>query len=576
MMKPTAFSSPTDQLLTERGHPARHRSGPRAGRPRSIWFRSAVILLFLAAALLAQDAPPENFVTNGDFSKASADPAWADGWQKASNGLVTREQESDKYFIRLVSQQPGEYIEVSQVVPIPDGVKGLELMMRFRTSGIKFGASFVCDGRARFSFLAADGISVKPSPGDVIFDSHAKDWTEIRRQFLVPEGAVRLKVILCINKAASGTLDIGEVRLSTMNQADIDAIVMAPMLLAKKKAEDEEEIKRMLSLPPKTAEIKVSGNKLVTADGKEVWLQGVNVPSLEWSAKGENILQSMKVALVDWKANAVRLPVHDGFWFGTGKPPKVPPNDAEAYRKIVDDAVTMAASQGAYLILDLHRFWMPEERDIQFWKDAAARYKNNPAVIFDIFNEPGDRGWAIWRDGGEVKGKPKKGEPEPQAIQSVGMQALVNAVRGTGARNLIIAGGVGSAYDLQGILEGYALTDQSGNGIMYATHFYNWHRNWEKHFLPVAEKYPVFVGETGADINKMSFIPAKNQEDPYTWVPDALGMIQKYKLNWTAFSLHPKCTPVLISNWNYDPTPFWGVFVKDALGGKQFELKKMR
>lgn len=576
-MKPTVIPSPTDRLPTERGRPARHRSGSREGRPRSVWFPSAAILVFLAAALLAQDAPPENFVTNGDFSKASSDPAWAAGWEKDKTGLVTWETENEQRFVRLVSQQPGEYLQVAQIIPIPDGAKGLDLFIRFRTSGVKFGASFVCDARARFQFQNAAGEAVKPSPGDVVFDSHAKDWTGIKRQFLVPEGAVKLNVILCINKAASGTLDVAEVRFSAMKQAEVDAIVMAPMLLEKKKAEDAEAIQKMLALPAKTAEIKVSGNQLVTVDGgKPVWLQGVNVPSLEWSAKGENILQSMKVALVDWKANAVRLPVHDGFWFGTGKPPKAPANDADAYRKIVDDAVAMAASQGAYLILDLHRFWMPEQRDIEFWKDAAARYKNNPAVIFDIFNEPGDRGWAIWRDGGEVRGKAKKGEPEPPAIQSVGMQALVNAVRETGAKNLIIAGGVGSAYDLQGILQGYALTDQTGNGIMYATHFYNWHRNWEKHFLPVAEKYPVFVGETGADINKMSFIPAKNQEDPYTWVPDALGMIQKYKLNWTGFSLHPKCTPVLITNWNYDPSPFWGAFVKDALGGRQFELKNMR
>jgi hypothetical protein len=111
---------------------------------------------------------------------------------------------------------------------------------------------------------------------------------------------------------------------------------------------------------------------------------------------------------------------------------------------------------------------------------------------------------------------------------------------------------------------------------MYATHFYNWHRNWEKHFLPVAAKYPVLVGETGADIKKMPFVKAQDQEDPATWVPDAIGLIQKYKLNWTAFSLHPKSTPILISDWNYTPTPFWGVFVKDALSGKQFEMKRMR
>ena len=526
---------------------------------------------------LAQNAGTQNLAVNGDFSAATQNPAWADGWQMEKEGKITRETENGKSFIRLASQQPGQFIQVSQIIPVPAGIKGFDYSVRFRTNGIKFGASFTCDARARFQFLTADNKPAKPSPGEAVFDSHAKDWTELSRHFLVPEGAVQLKVMLCINKAASGTLDIGEVRLTRMSDADADALIMAPVLMAKKKAADEEEVKRLLALPAKTAEIKVAGNRLVTVNGeKPVWLQGLNVPSLEWSAKGENIQQSVKVALTEWKANAIRLSVFDGFWFGTGKPPQSKPNDAEAYRKIVDDAVAMAAGQGAYLILDLHRFGIPEERDVLFWSDAAARYKNNPAVLFDIFNEPGGIKWEIWRDGGDMQWKLKKGENVAPTVHSVGMQALVNAVRATGAKNIVIAGGVGSAYDLSGILQGFALEDKTGNGIMYATHFYNWHRNWQKHFLPVAEKYPVFVGETGADIKKMPFVAAKDQEAPATWVPDALGLIQKYKLNWTAYSLHPKSTPVLISNWNYDPSPFWGVFVKEALSGKAFEMTKMR
>ena len=94
--------------------------------------------------------------------------------------------------------------------------------------------------------------------------------------------------------------------------------------------------------------------------------------------------------------------------------------------------------------------------------------------------------------------------------------------------------------------------------------------------LPVAARHPIFVGEVGADTHKMSFIPADAQEDPYTWVPDMLGLIQKHQLHWTAFSFHPKATPVMITGWDYTPTPFWGKFVKEALSGKQFELKRMR
>jgi hypothetical protein len=422
-----------------------------------------------------------------------------------------------------------------------------------------------------------------PSPGDVIFDSHAKDWTDVSRKFLVPEGAVSLKIIPGLNRPKSGVLDLQEIKLCMMPATEADAMiaeadakVRAHELAVKRNEEMTGQIAGDLQLPPLTAELKVSGNKLVKAAGGEtVILQGVNVCSLEWSAKGEQVLLSVKVAIDEWKANAIRLPVYDGFWFGRGKG-NVPANDAEAYRKIVDDAVKLAAAKGAYIILDLHLFHIPEQNAVEFWQDAAARYKNNPAVLFDMFNEPTGISWEQWRNGGDISVKQKDKKLPPLIVKSPGMQGILDAIRATGAKNVVVAGGVGYAYDLGGLLEVGALDDKGGNGVVYATHFYNWHGGWESHFLKVAEKYPVLVGEFGADVKKMSFIPASKQEDPYTWSPDALAMIQQYQLSWTAFCLHPKSTPRLINSWDYDPTPFWGQFVKDALAGKKFELQKLR
>ena len=55
-----------------------------------------------------------------------------------------------------------------------------------------------------------------------------------------------------------------------------------------------------------------------------------------------------------------------------------------------------------------------------------------------------------------------------------------------------------------------------------------------------------------------------------------LGVVQTHRLNWTGWCLHPKASPIMISDWSYTPTPYWGEFAKDALSGKQFELKKTR
>ena len=97
--------------------------------------------------------------------------------------------------------------------------------------------------------------------------------------------------------------------------------------------------------------------------------------------------------------------------------------------------------------------------------------------------------------------------------------------------------------------------------------------------LTAAAKYPIFVGEVGCpgDWKGFEFIaPGARPKDLSAWPPDVLGLIQKNKLHWTGFSFHPKTGPMVISDWNYTPTPYWGTFVKDALSGKQFELKEMR
>lgn len=523
---------------------------------------------------LAQESTA-SFIVDGDFT-GGQENGLPVGWQRRGQegeGTILLEKDGDTSFIRLSVNQPDQLVGVVQSIPIPPSVLGLEFQARFRTANVKFGKSFLCDARARFGFYDAEGNPVKGA-GDVIFDSHAREWTEISRSFAVPAGAVSMNLMLCLNRPASGTLDVQRVRLSAMDEQAAQELAQKPLLAAKKKAEDEAAIQALVLRAPVSRSLRVRGNDLVNEEGAGVLLQGVNVPSLEWSPKGENIHRSMKVALLDWKANVVRLPVSASFWFGRGKG-GTSSNDLQVYRTIVDDAVKMAAGQGAYLILDLHSYGGIKPFAVEFWTDAATRYANNPAVLFDLWNEPHGISWDLWQNGGEKLVIDKKTKAT-NTVTLVGMQTLVDTVRAAGAKNIIVAGGISYALDLRGILEGHALKDPGGNGIVYATHFYNWHGNWASNFLAVAERYPVLVGEFGADIKKMSFVPKNKQEDPMTWVPDALAMMQKYKLNWTAFSLHPKATPVLIRNWDYEPTPFYGVFVKDALAGKTFELQRMR
>jgi hypothetical protein len=303
---------------------------------------------------------------------------------------------------------------------------------------------------------------------------------------------------------------------------------------------------------------------------------------MQWSHRGENVPWSMRVALDEWKANVIRLPVHDTYWFGKGK--SQPAGGAEAYRQAIDDLIKQASTRGAWVLLDLHQFGAPTEAHVAFWKDAAMRYRNNPAVLFELFNEAHGITWELWRDGGSLKDvkhsdvNPTENTLKTEADWTPGMQALVKAVRDTGAKNIILAGGLDWAYDLSGIASGFALDDLGGNGIIYVSHIYPWKKDWQDKVLVVADKHPIIVTEIGCPRRweDFAFIPPVQRYPLEGWSEDVLGMIQKYKLHWTGFSFHPACGPQVIKDWDYTPTPNWGVFVKEALQGRRYEMKAMR
>jgi hypothetical protein len=161
-------------------------------------------------------------------------------------------------------------------------------------------------------------------------------------------------------------------------------------------------------------------------------------------------------------------------------------------------------------------------------------------------------------------------------FHSPGMQKMIDAIRESGAKNIVIAGGLDWSYDLSGVLKGFELKDPAGNGIVYSTHVYPWKSKWQSKFLDVAAVHPIFIGEVGAPNERYAFIPKERHEDPLTWSPDMIALIQQYKLNWTAWAFHPKAGPPLLNDWNYTPTSYWGDFAKRALAGEQFALKRMR
>ncbi|MFT3784206.1 MAG: cellulase family glycosylhydrolase [Nibricoccus sp.] len=361
----------------------------------------------------------------------------------------------------------------------------------------------------------------------------------------------------------------------------VGAVVMSLTCFTAVQAEERQIEQR----PGWPSEIHLEGKKLLDAQGREVWLQGVNVVSLEFTSQGDHVREAIIEAIEHWKCTVIRLPVKESYWYGREKGQS---DAGAAYRKLVDECVSLIASRGVYIVIDLHRYRAVRPEHVEFWRDAAVRFKNHPAVLFDILNEPHGISWEVWRNGGFVEERKENTADEDsflpaaeaaksrRGFESPGMQKIVDTIRATGARNVIIAGGLDWAYDLSGIVQGFALKESTGNGIMYSTHIYNWKKDWAGKVLKAAEQYAIFVGEVGADVKKMEFIDLALQESPYTWVPDMLGLIQQQRFHWTGWSFHPKTTPVLIKDWSFTPTPFWGEFAKQALAGHQFKLDRLR
>ena len=529
-----------------------------------------------AAAILQQYG---SLITNGDFeTDIKKQDGWPDDWGRLKEG-GSWESEEDNHFLRMVSPKPGAMVMAYRTFDIPAGTQALELSWRQRVTGLRKGTSPWFDARIMLEFQGIDGKKLTSgNPSSPYSQKDTDGWVERSTPFLVPHDALTLVLMPSLFQVAAGTLDLDDL---TLRPTDPEVLIAAA-----KQREAELKARYVPPEEPKLSqwpsELRVVGNRLHDSQGKEVWLQGVNAGGLETLPQDRQVIKSVVVAIDEWKANCVRVPMNEAFWYGKSAYQK---DGGKEYREILDQIITLAANRGAYIAIDLHRFRAPKKEHAEFWKDFAKAYKDHPAVLFDVFNEPHGVSWKQWRNGGwidESKGADESAflneeeKKKNRGFESVGMQGLVDAVRSTGARNIIIAGGVFWCNDLSGIADGFALEDRSGNGIMYSWHTYNWHTDWKKKVLSTAAKYPIFVGECGADTKKMDFIPLADQEDPYTWVPDMLGFIQQHRLNWTGWCLHPKASPVMISDWSYTPTPYWGAFAKRALAGEKFPLKKTR
>ena len=273
-------------------------------------------------------------------------------------------------------------------------------------------------------------------------------------------------------------------------------------------------------------QLHVSGNQLVNAAGQRVVLYGVNRSGGEYSCvKGNGVWdgpmdQAAVAAIKSWHVDAVRVPLNEACWNGQRY---VNPADAgQNYQQAVAAYVRLLNQNGLVAILDLQ--WsdgaytgpagscrsvkalcekaMPDQAQaIPFWTSVARTFADHDAVIFDLFSEPfpeaADHGnetaaWRCWRDGGSACAE--------ITYPVAGMQSLVDAIRSTGANNVLMLSGLDFANDLTQWLA-YEPADPDHN-LVASWHGYSFNSCrtescWNNEVAPVMAKVPVIAAEIG-------------------------------------------------------------------------------
>jgi hypothetical protein len=159
--------------------------------------------------------------------------------------------------------------------------------------------------------------------------------------------------------------------------------------------------------------------------------------------------------MAQWHIDTVRLPLNEDCWLGING--LSPASSGAAYRSAIAAYVHQLEDRQIVVDIDLHwsapgsqratsqQQMADADHSVQFWQSVASVFRNDPLVIFELYNEPHGITWSCWRDGCAVPA----GRTAP-AYQAAGMQQLVNAVRATGARNPLLLDGLARASDLGG------------------------------------------------------------------------------------------------------------------------------
>jgi endoglucanase len=315
-----------------------------------------------------------------------------------------------------------------------------------------------------------------------------------------------------------------------------------------------------------------SANRIISlATGEPIILRGVNRSGLEYVVPDEQGFLSaaffsqaeIEFIVKEWRCNIIRLPFNQEFVL-RGRLG----HSGEEYQQAIDQVICWASQFGAYTLLDLQ--WLdadriyggnrnfvaplPNSESPQMWATLARRYKNEPAVLYDLFNEPHDR----LQDDPFPLNK-EDGTTYPERRKTVTMKEwqpwarkLTQAIRAENRDALVFVAGTDWAYDLRGM-------PMDLENAVYSTHVYpNKGTRWPETFGNLSMLAPVFVGEFGGN----------NSSADLDFIQRLMQYMRELQIGWTAWSWSDE--PFLITQ--NTPTAFGEAVRQELTGTNQARL----
>ncbi|HYX50709.1 MAG TPA: cellulase family glycosylhydrolase, partial [Ktedonobacteraceae bacterium] len=327
----------------------------------------------------------------------------------------------------------------------------------------------------------------------------------------------------------------------------------------------------------------VQGNTILGSDGKPYLFHGIGRDGLEYDCTGDGFFDAQHLAYMGsgtntsggtyWYANTVRLPLSESYWLNGQSAQQC---TSAQYQNLVKTTVAILTSLHLNVILDLQwtdaggqaagggaAWQMPDSDSVRFWKRVATLYSSYSNVLFELFNEPHPGPWSCWATPCTITNDTSWVSDcvctQTFTYQSVGMQALVDAVRGAGTTNLVLVGGMDWGYDLSQIAT-YPITDTN---VVYDTHPYPYNgkqpANWDASFGNISNSYAVISAESG------------EYDCGTSYMSQLLSYFDAHRIGWISWSWVSAGSickyPQLITDYSGMPAAQMGIFIYQYLRG---------